>query len=118
MGNLAKDASQAEKRNYDFEQIANNKEFKSLITAKKRFIIPLSVFFLVFYFMLPVLTSYTTILNRPAIGSITWTWVYALSQFVMTWVLCIIYVKKAGSFDHTANQIIDDHDKKRGVENV
>lgn len=112
MSNLAKDASSLEKKNYDFEQIANNKEFKGLMTAKKKFLIPLSLFFLVFYFMLPILTSYTTILNKPAIGSITWTWVYALSQFVMTWALCIIYVKKAGSFDSAAIGIIKDHEEK------
>ncbi len=109
MNSIAKDI-QAEKKSYDFEKIAESQDFKSLMESKKKFLIPITVFFLVFYFMLPILTSFTTILNRPAIGSITWTWVYAFAQFVMTWILCIIYVKKAGKFDHLAEQIIENEE--------
>lgn len=109
MNSIAKDI-QAEKKSYDFEKIAESQDFKSLLESKRKFLIPITVFFLVFYFMLPILTSFTTILNRPAIGSITWTWVYAFAQFVMTWILCIIYVKKAGKFDHLAEQIIENEE--------
>ena len=93
MSNLAKDAKK-QSPPYDFVQIANSSKFKQLMSQKKKFLIPLTVFFLLFYFMLPILTSYTTILNKPAIGSITWTWVYAFAQFIMTWVLSMIYVRK------------------------
>lgn len=57
----------------------------------------MTVFFLLFYFALPILTSYTDVLNHPAIGPITWAWVFAFAQFVMTWVLCILYSRKAAS---------------------
>ncbi|WP_157087671.1 DUF485 domain-containing protein [Oceanobacillus damuensis] len=90
----------------DFEQVIESKSFKKLMHDRKKFIIPLTIFFLVFYFMLPILTSYTTFLNTPAIGDISWVWLFALAQFVMTWVLCTIYVKKAASFDKQADQII------------
>jgi uncharacterized membrane protein (DUF485 family) len=30
----------------------------------------------------------------------------------MTWVLCILYVKKAGTFDHMAKQIIENHEEE------
>ncbi|RCK13126.1 DUF485 domain-containing protein [Bacillus licheniformis] len=69
------------------------------------FIVPMTIFFLLFYFLLPVMTSYFTFLNQPAVGAITWAWVFAIAQFVMTWTLCIVYTKKAGQFDQIANQV-------------
>ncbi|WP_249872404.1 DUF485 domain-containing protein [Oceanobacillus saliphilus] len=90
----------------DYVKVIESKSFKKLMHDRKKFTIPLTIFFLVFYFMLPILTSYTTFLNTPAIGDISWVWLFALAQFVMTWVLCTIYVKKAAGFDKQADQII------------
>ena len=67
--------------------------------------------FLLFYFALPILTSYTDVLNHPAIGPITWAWVFAFAQFVMTWVLCILYSRKAAQFD----RMVDDIKKDMGA---
>ena len=53
----------------------------------------MSIFFLVFI-ALPILTSYSKVLNTPAFGDVTWAWVFAFSQFIMTWALCMIYSKK------------------------
>ncbi|WP_245183609.1 DUF485 domain-containing protein [Lentibacillus salicampi] len=92
----------------DFEEVEESEQFKSFMQNKKKFIIPYTIFFLIFYFLLPVLTSYTTFLNTPLVGDISWVWVFAFAQFVMTWVLCTIYVKKAASFDNQADQIIKD----------
>ncbi|KAB2333439.1 DUF485 domain-containing protein [Bacillus mesophilum] len=111
MENTAKELQNNEEQiNYD--QIANSSEFKQLIKQKKKFLVPMTIFFLVFYFTLPILTSYTTILNQPAIGSITWTWVYAFAQFIMTWALCMIYVRKAAGFDQKADEIVDQYTGK------
>ena len=33
-------------------------------------------------------------LNTPAFGDVTWAWVFAFAQFIMTWALCMIYSKK------------------------
>lgn len=90
----------------DYLRVAESKSFKKLMQDRKKFIVPLTIFFLVFYFLLPILTSYTTFLNTPAIGDISWVWLFALAQFVMTWVLCTVYVKKAAAFDKQAEQII------------
>lgn len=66
--------------------------------------------------MLPILTSYTTILNKSAIGSITWTWVYVFAQFIMTWALCMIYVRRSIKFDELAAEIVEENMRK-GAEN-
>ncbi|MGJ9459672.1 DUF485 domain-containing protein [Oceanobacillus sp. CF4.6] len=95
----------------DYVKVVNSNAFKKLMHDRKRFIVPLTIFFLVFYFLLPILTSYTTFLNTPAIGEISWVWLFAFSQFAMTWILCTIYVKKAASFDRQAEQIIAEIEK-------
>ena len=95
----------------DFEKVVASHSYKKLLQDRKKFIVPLTIFFLVFYFLLPILTSYTTFLNTPAIGDISWVWIFAVSQFVMTWVLCTIYVKKAASFDKQAEEIVEEIEK-------
>ncbi|MDQ6600045.1 DUF485 domain-containing protein [Bacillus salipaludis] len=92
----------------DYSKIAQSSSFQTLLSEKKKFIIPVTIFFFCFYFALPILTSYSTVLNHKFIGNITWAWVFAFLQFVMTWGLCILYSKKAAKFDDMANQVIQE----------
>lgn len=92
----------------DYSAIAQSSSFQTLLSEKKKFIIPITIFFFCFYFALPILTSYTTILNNKFIGNITWAWVFAFLQFVMTWVLCMIYSKKAARFDELAKKVVEE----------
>ena len=98
----------------DYVKVVESKQFKSLMKDKKKFIVPMTIFFLTFYFLLPIFTSYTTFLNKPFYGDISWVWVFAFAQFIITWVLCIIYVKKAAGFDKKAEEIINDQLNKGG----
>lgn len=91
----------------DYSEIAQSSSFQKLLREKRNFILPWSLFFLVFYFTLPILTSYTTILNKPAFGSISWAWLFASAQFIMTWGLCMIYTKRARKFDKSVEEIKD-----------
>lgn len=36
----------------------------------------------------------------------TWAWVFAFLQFVMTWSFCMIYYKKAKQFDQLSDHIL------------
>ncbi|MCI2254063.1 DUF485 domain-containing protein [Domibacillus sp. 8LH] len=101
-------------KNYDYEKIAASPEFKSLIRKKNKFLLPVTIFFLLFYFSLPLLTSFSTVLNKPAVGDISWVWVLALAQFIMTWTLCMVYVKKANGFDADAESIVNRHNDTKG----
>ncbi|PJK17636.1 hypothetical protein CQS04_01805 [Chryseomicrobium excrementi] len=94
-------------RDYPYEKIANQENFKELKRKKNSFILYVSIFFLLAYIALPILTSYTTILNTPVIGDISLVWVYSILLFVMTWTLCMIYVKRANQFDEEAEAIKD-----------
>ncbi|WP_397538602.1 DUF485 domain-containing protein [Rummeliibacillus pycnus] len=98
------------KKDYTAEEyvsISESSEFKTLVKKKNGFIVPISIMFLALYILLPILTSFTTVLDGKAIGDITWVWIYSLGLFIMTWVLCMTYVKKAASFDGDANKIIE-----------
>lgn len=94
-----------EAKGKNYMEVWHSDKFKRLISHKKRFIVPMTVFFMLFYFALPILTSYTDILNHPAVGPITWAWIFAFAQFIMTWVLCILYTRKASQFDRIADDI-------------
>ncbi len=89
----------------NYQAIARSGKFQQLLQKKKAFILPWSIFFFVFYFMLPVMTSYSKVLNTPAIGAITWAWVFAFAQFIMTWALCVLYTKKSAEFDTVVEEI-------------
>lgn len=71
---------------------------------KKGFIIPAMIFFLVFYFTLPFLTAFTTVLNGTAFGPVSWAYVYAFAQFAMTWILANLYVSQANKWDDLVDQ--------------
>lgn len=99
----------------DYVRVEQSEQFQSFMKKRKKFVMPYTIFFLVFYFLLPICTSYTSFLNTPAIGDISWVWIFAFAQFVMTFVLCTIYVKKAGTFDTEAEQIIKSQIEKGGA---
>lgn len=98
----------------DYVRVANSEPFKKLMHDRKKFIVPYTIFFLAFYFLLPVLTSYTTFLNTPAIGDISWVWLFAFAQFAMTWILCTIYVRRSNHFDRQIDNIIAEQLTKGG----
>jgi uncharacterized membrane protein (DUF485 family) len=102
-------------KNYEeprYSEIVRSTYFKQLMEEKKRFILPMTLFFLLFYFSLPVLTAYSDVLNNKVIGDISWAWIFAFAQFIMTWALCMIYTKKAKRFDELAEKVVSEMDKE------
>ncbi|ARD47251.1 hypothetical protein SporoP37_03300 [Sporosarcina sp. P37] len=95
------------KSTLDYEKIVETEDFKGLVKRKKTFATPFVVFFFAAYFILPLLTGYTKVLEKPAIGAMTWTWVYAFSMFVMVWIFTSIYMNKARHFDVEVDEIIE-----------
>ncbi|QWU44459.1 MULTISPECIES: DUF485 domain-containing protein [Bacillus] len=98
----------------NYTEVVQSQEFQLLLNTKKKFIIPMSIFFLSFFITLPILTSYSKVLNTPVFGDVTWAWVFAFAQFIMTWALCMIYSKKAESFDEISQKILQDMQQGRG----
>ena len=82
--------------------------FQELARKRKAFIIPATIFFLVFFFGLPVLAAFTTILNARAVGPLTWAYVYGFAQFAMVWILMHVYVSRANKWDDLVDRARDE----------
>jgi uncharacterized membrane protein (DUF485 family) len=95
-------------RSADWERVAAMDEFKSLIAAKRKFIAPAVIFFIVYYFALPALVGYAPgLMSRRVLGVINVAYLFALSQFFMAWIIAALYVRAAGRFDAMARKIIN-----------
>lgn len=75
--------------------------FQQLIQRKKRFLIPMTLFIMLFYFGLPLAISlYPTWMGRTIPGVyFSWAWLYAFVQLGMTWFVGWFYWRKAQTFD-------------------
>ena len=92
----------------DWDRIAALDEYKALLAAKRRFIVPATLFFIVFYFALPVLVGYAPeLMARKVFGVVNVAYLFALSQFFVAWLLALLYVRAASRFDAMARDIID-----------
>jgi uncharacterized membrane protein (DUF485 family) len=84
----------------DWNKIAADPGFHELKRAKRRFLIPASIFFLVYYLALPVLVGFCPeTMKKPVWGKVNWAYLFAISQFLMTWILSWMYVRAARRWD-------------------
>lgn len=94
-----------------WDRIAESKEFKDLMATKKIFIVPAFVFFVVYYFALPVLVGYAPqFMQTKVIGKVNLAYLFALSQFFVAWIIAGLYMKAASNFDRLAKDILDKSD--------
>jgi uncharacterized membrane protein (DUF485 family) len=100
----------------DWDQRWAHPEFKALIAAKYRFIVPATIFFIAYYFALPILVGYAPGLMRTqVIGPINLAYLFALSQFFMAWIVTFLYMRAASRFDAMAKRLLDDVSKSKGT---
>jgi uncharacterized membrane protein (DUF485 family) len=91
----------------DWNKVAGMEEFRALLKAKLKFIAPATVFFVVYYFALPVLVGYApALMETKVFGVVNLAYIFALSQFIMAWVIAALYVRAAGRFDKMAAAIL------------
>jgi uncharacterized membrane protein (DUF485 family) len=108
-----------------WDRVEEMEEFRLLILAKKEFVIPATIFFVVYYFALPVLVGYAPgLMTHKVWGSLNIAYLFALSQFFMAWGVAIAYVAAAKRFDKFGVHILealkregydDKQDGKRGL---
>ncbi|MGC3991847.1 MAG: DUF485 domain-containing protein [Chthoniobacteraceae bacterium] len=94
-----------------WDQIAEEADFKKLVASKAAFIAPVSIFFLLYYFALPVLVGWYPDLMKTKIGSVNYAYLFALSQFFMAWVVALFYVAKAVHWDKAAAALVSKFDR-------
>jgi uncharacterized membrane protein (DUF485 family) len=82
-------------------------EFRELVRRRFRFVLPATIFFLVYYFLLPLGNGLAPDLMKTKVfGQVNIAYLFALSEFVMAWVLAYLYIRKANTvFDSLAAKV-------------
>lgn len=90
-----------------WEGLEQTDEFRQLVRARLRFVLPATVFFLVYYFLLPVANGLAPEFMRTKVfGNINIAYLFALSQFVVAWLLAWLYIRRANNvFDRLAEKV-------------
>ncbi|HEX8806063.1 MAG TPA: DUF485 domain-containing protein [Candidatus Aquilonibacter sp.] len=90
----------------EWDELANNPDFIALLRARRRFIVPSTIFFLLFYLALPLGVAFApAFMNQRVLGPLTFAYAFGLAQFLMAWLLLAIYMHKARKFDERAEQL-------------
>lgn len=100
-------------RGEEWRRVSQTSAFGELMRSKKTFIIPAVVFFLVFYMAMPVLAEFTTALDGQAVGALNWAYVYGFAQFLMTWILMHLYVRRAKKWDKLVEEAREEASEER-----
>jgi len=96
--------------NINWAAIDTNPKFQALHRKKIFFLWGLMVFSLIYYFLLPIGAAYYQELFKIKVwGVVNVGLVFALSEFVVAWVIAFVYSRKANAeFDAMAQEIIND----------
>jgi uncharacterized membrane protein (DUF485 family) len=96
----------------EWERLAASERFRNLLKAKKRFIVPAMIFFIVYYFALPALIGYARpFMEKRVLGPVNLAYLFALSQFFMAWIIAWLYVRAAARFDRMAKDVLSQEDR-------
>ena len=97
----------------DWDRIAATEKCQRRLREKRRFVIPATLFFIVYYFALPVLVGYFPgFMSRRVLGPLNIAYVFALSQFGMAWTIAWLYVRAAERFDKLALELKKDGENR------
>ena len=92
----------------DWSRVTQLPEFRAMVRAKLRFIVPAVIFFVVYYFALPVLVGYAPgLMSKRVIGVVNIAYLFALSQFFMAWIIAALYLRAAARFDKLEHEVIE-----------
>ena len=101
-----------------WSRVASSSDFRNLLAAKKAFVLPATIFFVVYYFALPVLVGYAPdLMQKKIIGPVNLAYLFALSQFAVVFIITYLYVRAARRFDTSSARILSELDQITGKEN-
>ena len=99
----------------EWRRITETAEFKNMLKAKRRFILPATLFFIVYYFALPVLVGYApALMSTKVLGVVNIAYLFALSQFFMAWIIAALYLRAAAKFDKMEHKVIEKAESELG----
>ena len=95
----------------DWEAIERTPEFQELVTKRRSFVLPGTIFFLSYYMAFILLAAYAEgFMGERIYEGLTVGYVLALTQFLMVLVLGLMYLKRAENvYDPLAAKAIEKH---------
>ena len=95
---------------YNWAGIASNPKFVELSRRKSVFLFGWWIFSTLFYFLLPLGAAYTPELFKiKVIGRVNFGYVFALSQFFVSWGIAMYYARVANKdFDRLTRELVQD----------
>jgi uncharacterized membrane protein (DUF485 family) len=112
--------SQRRPQEADWNRIAGSPRFQHLLAIKKVFIVPAFLFFLAYYLLLPILLGYAPrLMSTRVVGTVTLAYLFALSQFVVGWIIAWLYLRASARFDRLVDDVLqqdlaEQENQKRG----
>lgn len=93
----------------DWKAVEQSPEFAELIAARRRFVLPATVFFLAWYIGFVLLAGYAAdFMAESVYEGLTVGYCLALTQFVMVFVLGYAYLRRADRvFDPLAAKVVE-----------
>ena len=93
----------------DWKGIERSDEFRELIKRKRSFVVPATIFFLAWYMAFIIVAGYAPeFMARSVYEGLTVGYCYALTQFLMVFVLGIWYLRKADrDYDPLADAVAE-----------
>ena len=93
----------------DWPAIEQSPEFKELIAARRRFVLPATIFFLAWYIGFILLAGYAPdFMAESVYEGLTVGYCLALTQFVMVFVLGYAYLRRADTvYDPLAAKVVE-----------
>ncbi len=93
----------------DWEGIERSPEFQELVRKRRSFVLPATIFFLVYYMAFILLAGYAEdFMESRVYEGLTVGYCLALTQFLMVLVLGLAYLKRADrDYDPLAEKVVD-----------
>ena len=93
----------------DWNAVEQSPEFQELIAARRRFVLPATIFFLAWYIGFVLLAGYAPdFMGDSVYEGLTVGYCLALTQFVMVFALGYTYLRRADTvFDPLAARVVD-----------
>jgi uncharacterized membrane protein (DUF485 family) len=93
----------------DWNAVEQSPEFKELIAARRRFVLPATIFFLAWYIGFVLLAGYAPDFMADSVyEGLTVGYCLALTQFVMVFTLGYLYLRRADTvYDPLAAKVIE-----------
>ena len=102
-------AADEQVRGIDWQAIEASPEFQELVAKRRSFVLPATIFFLVYYMAFILLCGYAPdFMGSSVYEGLTVGYCLALTQFVMVFALGIMYLRRADrDYDPLAERVVE-----------